>query len=383
MKSEQTINIVLIGTDFKSGNFGCSALGYSQLGLLDDIAKKHHLFLNIISVNYHPFEEKTNTHEIKDLQVKLKHLSFYKKYISAMRESDYVLDFTGGDSFTDMYGVARFFKDSILKQIAIMVGAKLIIGPQTIGPFNKQWVRRWATSIMARSYAVFTRDEQSKDYAAKLGVDAILTTDVAFTLKPDSIPTIVSNKKKIGINVSGLLWNGGYTGNNEFGLKLDYKAFCRGLINKCLESGYAVYLISHVVSDDPREDDYAAAEKLKNEFPEVVICEKPTTPMLAKALIGQMDIFIGARMHATVGAFSQGIPTIPIAYSRKFEGLFGSLNYPYVIDSKKMTTEDALEKTLDGINNYLQLKANVESSRQIVDRKSKAYIEILEKEILK
>ena len=36
-----------------------------------------------------------------------------------------------------------------------------------------------------------------------------------------------NNVLNIGINVSGLLWNGGYTRNNQFGLKFNYKAYIR------------------------------------------------------------------------------------------------------------------------------------------------------------
>lgn len=54
-------------------------------------------------------------------------------------------------------------------------------------------------------------------------------------------------KKHIGINVSGLLWNGGYTGHNEFGLKCDYKEYTIELIKELLSSGnFMVHLIAHV-----------------------------------------------------------------------------------------------------------------------------------------
>lgn len=40
-----------------------------------------------------------------------------------------------------------------------------------------------------------------------------------------------------------------------------------------------------------------------------------------KAIIGQCDLFIGARMHACIGAVSQGVPTACLAYSSKFAGV--------------------------------------------------------------
>ena len=39
-------------------------------------------------------------------------------------------------------------------------------------------------------------------------------------------------------------------------------------------------------------------------------------------------------MHACIAAFSAGVPVIPMAYSRKFEGLFGALGYHRTVDCR-------------------------------------------------
>jgi polysaccharide pyruvyl transferase WcaK-like protein len=44
-----------------------------------------------------------------------------------------------------------------------------------------------------------------------------------------------------------------------------------------------------------------------------------------KYIIGQLDFFIGARMHACIAALSQAVPAVGLAYSRKFAGVFESL----------------------------------------------------------
>jgi len=89
-----------------------------------------------------------------------------------------------------------------------------------------------------------------------------------------------------------------------------------------------------------------------------------------------MDLFIGARMHSTIAAFSSGVPVIPIAYSRKFNGLYDTLQYPYYIDAKSNITEEnaitailtfmserdkmsfliekGKKKYTDGINQYME-----------------------------
>ena len=88
--------------------------------------------------------------------------------------------------------------------------------------------------------------------------------------------------------------------------------------------------------------------------------------MEIKGYISEMDIFIGARMHATIGAFSSGIATIPVSYSRKFEGLYDNLNYRYVISASKICNEEAKKLTIEYINEYKLLKQNVDQSLKYV-----------------
>ena len=62
---------------------------------------------------------------------------------------------------------------------------------------------------------------------------------------------------------------------------------------------------------------------------------------------------------ATIGAFSAGIPTIPVAYSRKFEGLYSSLGYDYIIDASKLD----LDKAISVLMEYLDNKDNLRNSQ--------------------
>ena len=56
-----------------------------------------------------------------------------------------------------------------------------------------------------------------------------------------------------------------------------------------------------------------------------------------------MNFFIGSRMHATIAAFSSNVPVFPLAYSRKFNGLFlDTLQYPYMGDLKVQSIREIL-----------------------------------------
>ena len=91
-----------------------------------------------------------------------------------------------------------------------------------------------------------------------------------------------------------------------------------------------------------------------------------------------MDIFIGSRMHSTIAAFSSGVVTIPVSYSRKFEGLFNSFNYEYVINGKTENTESALNKTIEYIDKNAELKKMQDKSLKIIEEKKNEFITSLE-----
>ena len=96
-----------------------------------------------------------------------------------------------------------------------------------------------------------------------------------------------------------------------------------------------------------------------------------------------MDVFIGARMHATIGAFSSGVATIPVSYSRKFEGLYDSLEYDYLVHAREDSTEEAVCKTIEYIKQYEQLKRSVKKSLEIVKEKQGIFREHLLQDLRK
>ena len=78
-------------------------------------------------------------------------------------------------------------------------------------------------------------------------------------------------------------------------------------------------------------------------------------------------------MHACIAAFSSGVPVVPVAYSRKFNGLFGTLNYPDFVDGKEATSQQALVQTMAWFDNRKSLKDGIEASSSIVDERLNRY----------
>lgn len=298
----------------------------------------------------------------------------------ALARCDAVLDIGGGDSFTDIYGAKRFAYLWISKLAARFLNKPLVFSPQTIGPFDKGWSRALASYILGRAHQVFARDPKSLAALGELAPDApaALAADVAFALpyeKRDHGEGI-----HVGVNVSGLLFNGGYSGANEFGMEIDYPAFTRKLIAALLQRAEVrVHLVPHVLSDSlPRDDDYRVAEALKQEFPRVILAEKFAGPIEAKSYIAGLDMLVGGRMHACIAAHSSGVAVVPVAYSRKFAGLFEDLlGYPHLVPVTGLDTDDAVAFVLDAFERRAELAQDASRSRARVEELLGGYVEAL------
>ena len=73
----------------------------------------------------------------------------------------------------------------------------------------------------------------------------------------------------------------------------------------------------------------------------------PGARLEIKGIIGLCDFFIGSRMHACIAALSQGIPTVGVAYSKKFGGVFESVGVAdWFIDAREADQDEATEKVM-------------------------------------
>lgn len=361
------INVGLCGLTLLSGNLGCSALAYSFIKILADSYDGNinlFIFEKTVSNNI-CFNEYSN---IKNIYHKEYHIHDLKNLFNLWQyfeKCDVVFDFTEGDSFSDLYGFSRFFSTTLLKFFAIKKCGNLILGPQTYGPFEHKIVKYIAKYILQKCDYIFSRDIYSsnivKDVANKECIEII---DVAFALPYKKQSNILENKIKIGINVSGLLWNNDL--NNKLNLKVKYRDYIDQLISEYIkDSQYEVHLIPHVIAKEIVDDDTFVLDLLKSKYPKCKVAPLFENPMSAKEYISSMDVFTGARMHATIAAFSSNTPVIPFSYSRKFEGLYDTLRYPYCINGKSLTTKEAIEKTKNYIARYQELKEVISNNSAI------------------
>lgn len=283
--------------------------------------------------------------------------------VRAVRGSAAVLDISGGDSFSDIYGKRRFVAVTQPKHLALRAGVPLILMPQTYGPFEDPARRSEATDILRRSSLAFARDERSFALMREmLGANFDPArhqcgVDVAFALpitepaagQRDAFRTWIGRQQGpvAGFNVSGLLFNAPAEAMRQFGLKTGFRSLALAFARRMLQETSASLLLMPHVLDRPgskESDEFAVRavqEELSARFGErIFVPAVADSATEAKWYISQCQWFTGARMHATIAALSSGVPALALAYSGKMHGVFESCGQGHsVSDLRQLSTE--------------------------------------------
>jgi len=90
------------------------------------------------------------------------------------------------------------------------------------------------------------------------------------------------------------------------------------------------------------------------------MAEGPYDQSEIKYIIGLCDFFIGSRMHACIAALSQCVPTVGIAYSRKFRGVMESIGVGRIVaDPRSMSAGEVLRLVHTVWNNRAYIREHL------------------------
>ncbi len=405
-------NISLLGANFDSGNMGVGALTMGAIECVnqawpnaeisfldyDDASKTIACKLNggiipikLIAMRFSKKFYLGNNIALLILVSALLRLPFPKwikdrlvrrnNCLRHLEGADMVLSIAGGDSFSDIYGQARFYYIVLPLLWAIAMKKKIVIMPQTIGPFANIVASRIAAFILRHSQVVYARDKESLALAQallgpKFPTKARFSYDLGFLLapiRPDfkfiEFPEKTKRQRPVvGLNISGLLCMGGYSRKNMFALKVNYSDLIRALIQYLvMEKNVDVLLIPHVFGESQESDVTASVrffQESENRYgSHLRLAQGDFDQNEIKFVIGQCDFFIGSRMHACIAALSQGIPGIAVAYSRKFHGVLESIGMENLIADPR---QNSLEEILAQVGMALDLR--IEHGRKLQEK---------------
>jgi len=287
----------------------------------------------------------------------------------------------GGDSFSDLYGCGRFLYVALPQVLVLLLGKRLVLLPQTYGPFQRRWTRFVAAWIVSHAERAWCRDQRSLAelkgsgphheeadfcYDMGFGIDSIAPECLAV----DGIYPVGSKRPHlVGMNISGLLFRNGYSGKNEFKMLTNYVQLVHAIIELLLASPETtLILVPHVYgAGEDSESDATACEQvfaeLRSRYPgRIGVLRGEYGPNEIRFVIGLCEFFVGSRMHACIAAVSQCIPAVSIAYSDKFRGVMREAGVDSLVaDARTCPLEDTLAVVQHGFERRAELAKELEA----------------------
>ena len=211
------------------------------------------------------------------------------------------------------------------------------------------------TAAMRKDFSrydlIVARESISYEILKSCNPNTMLVCDPAFRLDTEMLPLPDEflPGKTIGINLSPLIQKSekiaGITKEN-------YRQLIRFILE---ETDYHIALIPHVVCNG--NDDRVAMEPLLEEFQHsgrICMIQDCNCQQL-KGYIARCRLFIGARTHATIAAYSTYVPTLVIGYSTKATGIARDLfssEKDYVLPVQELSAPDDIRNAFVWLDNH-------------------------------
>ena len=371
-----------------SGNRGCEAIVKTSINILRNSNIKNKIMLSTLDKQADKKAGLTPNSYISNRFLKPKSIeSYYSIFCAKLlnrpdvaskimyknllkhinNKRDYILFFSiGGDNYSCenpawLYVINREIDKN--KGRRILWGCS--VNPETINDKMERDLRKYCliTSRESITYeALLDRKIDNKNCRLKLYPDPAFLLNVKH-LKIDE--HFFDNV--VGINMSPVL--------EVFGSKdnITNKNYYK-IINYLLKNTDTnIALIPHVTIKG--NSDYDVMLPLYNEFKvtgRIRIIDNTYTALEYKGIISHCRMFIGARTHATIAAYSTCVPTLAVGYSVKARGIardiFGT-EKNYVIPVQSLEHEDGL------VNAFKYIQENEENIRKHLKDFMPSYIE--------
>jgi len=283
-----------------------------------------------------------------------------RRLLHAYADADLIVSCPGNFFFSGAGLGVPFFLAVLALAYGWLIGKPLYMMPQTIGPLRRrreQYVIRW---LLARVRLVFLRDETSETAVEAIGLHhprIHVLPDVAFLYRGEDDLTLLAQAQaelprlaRPWVGVTVINWRGH---DRHHARPEQYEAAIAAALRAFLQAhGGSAILFPQVCGPSAGEDDRPPsrriAAQLRGDGLPVVALAAEATPAQLQAAYGQMDLFLGTRLHSNIFALTAGTPVLAIAYQYKTHGVMRMLGLEaWVIDIGQATAEvvsAALEK---------------------------------------
>ncbi len=249
------------------------------------------------------------------------------KFISLLKRTN-VLISGGGGLFQDRTGPRSviFYATQIF--LAQFVGTKIFIYAQGLGPLNTVLGRQLTKLAFAQADSITLRDNNSINMLKSWGLDAALTSDPVWAMQPSALPQPAqSTLDNLRMNPADKII--GISLRNDIALADYHLNLLAQAIAKKFPTTSSILLLPFQINQDleplKKIDKYLQELGFKTSSFDPSLLNKPSHWL---ALMQNLDLVIGMRMHALLMALQAGRPVIGIAYDPKVSLLLNEFKQP-------------------------------------------------------
>ena len=183
--------------------------------------------------------------------------------------------------------------------------------------------------------------------------------DPAFVMDPQEtkLDSLFNNRDVVGINVSDLITRKKYGSDADAIINSYHK-----LIEYILENtDMGIALIPHVMNNSDLSALKLIYSKYTNNNRVILIENEELNAKELKYIISKCKLYVGARTHSTIAAYSSCVPTLVLGYSIKSKGIAKDL---FGTDEQYVLPVSNLDDEMYLVNGFKFLLQNEESIRQ-------------------
>lgn len=252
---------------------------------------------------------------------------------SYIARADMVLSI-GGDNYSLDYGVASLGYFVAVAELARRMGKPVALWGASVGPFTRMpAVERHMVGHLARLAFVSVRESRSRAYLQDIGAghNVVAVQDTAFLMQPQPVdlapfwPGQAEPGGVLGLNIGALIGERHADAGQGEALLGAIAAFAERVIR---ETDLCILLLPHVapLSGRVSNNDEVFNKRVADRLAHLPADRWSSVPggfnaAQLKFIVSKLRYLMAARTHATIAAFSTGVPTVSIAYSVKAKGL--------------------------------------------------------------
>jgi colanic acid/amylovoran biosynthesis protein len=275
-----------------------------------------------------------------------------KRMFAAFADADMVLACGGGYIYSISptwtgEGLFGWFTLMLLGCIgAAIMKKKLILLPQSIGPLQDSIQRRAVAFVLRRAESIYVREQISHETVrTSLQIDrAICSPDLAFGARAVA-DSHNRNQNDPQVGMTLINWSGQ---NFVFHAQQEYETAMLGFIDALTEQNYRVVLFAQChgpsAAEDDRQTNLRLHARARNPH-RVRVDNEYRAPDAQQMAYGQMDYFVGTRMHSVIMALNANIPAMAVGYLHKSLGMMREVGLEeYCVDIENVTMQILIQK---------------------------------------